>query len=423
MRSKFTNKGSFSANIATLVLGTITAQALPVIASPILTRVFSPDDFGLFGLYFSIVVILTVPITGRYEMAIILPEKDEDAINVLGLSILTTTISSILLFIISFVFYDQIQSMIDNEAIGNWIYLFSASTLLIGLYQSLNYWFNRKSKYKALSISRVTRSFNTSSFSIIIGIFGTKSGGLILGDLIGQAAATLFLAIRFLKNYKDKITQINLSKMKEMAKRYNKFPKYNVFAGLLEKGSGQMPVLLLTAFFGITTVGFFTLSQRIISAPGAIIARAFGDVFRQKASEQFAKNGECHNLFKSMFKKLLIIAIIPFTILFFIAPWAFQFVFGEEWLIAGEYTQIMTVMFFLQFVVSPLSNMFLVAEKQRMDLILQIYLFSSLFICFFVGYKVFGEVETCLKLFTAAYSIKYIIELYLSYRFSLGKKY
>ena len=117
------------------------------------------------------------------------------------------------------------------------------------------------------------------------------------------------------------------------------------------------------------------------------------------------------------------ISVVPFIGLYFIAPCSFSFIFGENWVTAGEYTQIMTIMFFLQFVVSPLSIMFLVAEKQKIDLIMQIYLFCSLFISFFVGYKIYNDVKVCLWFFTGAYSLKYIIEFYLSYRFSLGKKY
>jgi len=417
------DKGNFSSNVLTLVSGTIIAQAIPIAVSPILTPIFSPDDFGLFGLYFALVSILSVPVTGRYEMAIMLPERDEDAVNVMGLSILSALIVSFVLLIISFFLHGYILEFFEDKRIGTWIYVVAISSFLVGFYQSLNYWFNRKARYKALVTSRVFRSANTSGFSIVLGLLKIKSGGLILGDMIGQAVASLFLLKRFLKHDKDKIKAIKFDRMKVMAKRYDQFPKFNVISGLLEKGSGQMPVLLLTSFFSLATVGFFSFTQRVVGAPGAIVARAFGDVFRQQASEAYAKTGQCETLFKSLFKKLLIIAIVPFTALFFAAPWAFKLIFGAEWVVAGEYTQIMTFMFFLQFIVSPLSIMFLVAEKQKIDLFMQIFLFCSVFISFFVGYKLYNDVKICLLFFTAAYSIKYLIEFYLSYRFSLGKKY
>lgn len=423
MPKKRFEKGSFSANVATLVSGTLLAQAIPLAASPVLTRLFSPEDFGLFGLYFSLVTILSVPVTGRYEYAVMLPEDDDDAVNVMGLSILCAFVVSLFLFALSFFLHDYILTFFEDKRIGTWIYLVAISTFLVGFYQSLNYWFNRKARYAALVTSRVFRSTNTSIFSIVFGWFKIKSGGLILGDMLGQMIASVFLLKRFYKHDRDKIATIQPDRMKRLAKRYRQFPTFNVASGLLEKGSGQMPVLLLTAFFNLTAVGFFNLSQRVVSVPGAIVARAFGDVFRQQASERYAQKGECEALFKSLFKKLFIMAFVPFTALFFLAPWAFEFIFGEKWIVAGEYTQIMTVMFFLQFIISPLSIMFLVAEKQKIDLVLQIYLFCSLFISFFVGYKLYNDVKICLILFTIAYSVKYLIEFYLSYRFSLGKKY
>lgn len=421
MFKSFFNKGSFASNILTLVSGTLIAQALPLAVSPILTRLFNPDDFGLFGLYMGVVVILSVPVTGRYELAVMLPKDDDDAINVMSLSLVCTVVISFLILLVSFVLHDQILDFFDNKAIGTWLYIVSVSTFFVGVYQSLNYWFNRKSKYRELATSRVVRSANTSGFSILFGALKLNGGGLILGDLIGQAVASIYLIVRFFKSHKSKLSVVSWQRMKKMARRYNQFPKFNVVSGVLEKGSGQMPVLLLTSFFNLTVVGLFSFAQRIISAPSAIIARAFGDVFRQRASEQYLKTGECKALFNALAKRLFLMGIIPFSVLFFIAPAAFGFIFGSKWYVAGEYTQIMTVMFFLQFVVSPLSVMFLVAEKQKLDLFLQFYLFCSLFISFFVGYKVYNDPKMCLLFFTVAYSIKYLIEFALAYRFSAGK--
>jgi len=291
----------------------------------------------------------------------------------------------------------------------------------IGTYQTFNYWNNRREKYKRISISRVTRSVNASGISIALGYTILKKGGMILGDAIGQLISSIFLFSRTWKEDKDIFKEINRPGMLEQAKRYQQFPKFNVASGLLEKMSGHMPVLMLSSFFGEAISGFFSFSQRIVGAPSAIVARAFGDVFRQKANVEFQNTGNCSALFIKTFTQLIVISPAPFLIFYFFAPEIFSLVFGEEWKIAGEYAKIMTAMFFLQFVVSPLSNMFLVAEKQHIDLWMQAVLLTGVLSAFAFGYNIFREPRICIFLFTIAYSLKYILELYLSYKFSKGK--
>jgi O-antigen/teichoic acid export membrane protein len=206
-----------------------------------------------------------------------------------------------------------------------------------------------------------------------------------------------------------------------MAKRYSHFPKFNVVSGLFEKGSGQIPIIMLSMFFGASVTGFFSFSQRIIAAPGSLIGVSIGDVFRQHASIEYKEKGNCHGTFLKLFRLLVLVAVIPFTIILLFSPSIFSFVFGAEWRIAGEYAQIMTVMFFLSFVVSPLSNMFIIAEKQDLDLVIQIILFTFVVISFIAGYRIFNHPKIAIALYTIIYSIKYCIEFYLSLQFSRGK--
>jgi O-antigen/teichoic acid export membrane protein len=208
-----------------------------------------------------------------------------------------------------------------------------------------------------------------------------------------------------------------------VAKRYKQFPLFNVPSGLLEKLSGNLPSLILAPFFGLGMVGLLAISQRVISVPGSVIARAYGDVFRQKATDRYNLHGECHGLFMSTLKKLALLGIPGFTLLFFIVVPVFVLLFGEEWREAGVYAQILMPMFLLQFIVSPLSNMFLVAEKQKTDFILQICLFLAIVSALYGGYYVYGTARATLILYSGVYSAKYLVEFVLSYKFSKGKQH
>jgi len=415
-------KDAFSKNVLILFVGTVIAQAIPIIISPVLTRLFTPEDFGLFALFFGISQIISVFVAGRYEMAIILPEKDEDAVNIVALSLAITLLVSIICLVAVLLvrFFIPVQS--GNPGIINYLLLMPITVLAIGVTTIFNFWLNRKEHYKSISGGKIARSVFSSFFSIGFGLTVLRAGGLIIADTIGQIASGTFVFLKSLKYDKEKIAQISKQKMLIQAKRYKKFPKFNLLSGLLEKGSGQIPVILLTSFFGPAITGFFSLSQRLIAAPEILISGSIGNVFRQQANIEYLQNGNCYDSFMKLFKLLLIIAVIPFILLFFLAPFLFSFIFGPEWRVAGEYTQIMTVMFFLSFVVSPLSNMFIIAEKQIIDLLIQIILFIFVSVSIIVGYNIFNHPKVAILLYSITYCVKYCIELYLSFLFSKGKR-
>lgn len=419
---KYIPKSEFSRNVLTLMTGTTIAQAIPVAISPILSRLYTPDDFGVFGLYFGISMILSVLVTARFEIAILLPAKDEDAINVMALSLVISGFITLLLFLLVFFLSDWFAMLLNDDTIKPWLYWIPLSTLLIGVYQSFNYWITRKKYYKRLVWSRVSRSANTSAFSMAGGLIPLQpGGGLIIADIIGQGFAAGVLGKGIYQKDRDWLKFITTARIKQMAKRYINFPKFQVISGLLERLAGQSPVLLLTSFFNFTVSGYFSFSQRMVMAPANLVSGAIGDVFRQEASSRFASEGSCQAIFLSTLKKLVLLSVVPFVILFFIVPDMFAFIFGAEWRTAGEYAQIMMIMFLLQFIVSPLSGIFMIAEKQQYDLLMQIGLFIGCVSAFFIGHTYFKDPKVSILLFTIVYSIKSSIELLLAYRFSQGK--
>ncbi|MDD3506007.1 MAG: oligosaccharide flippase family protein, partial [Sulfurimonas sp.] len=178
-------KSEFSKNVLTLMTGTTIAQAIPIAISPILTRIYTPEDFGVFALYVAIASILSVIATGRYEMAIMLPKKDEDAVNIVALSIIISFFVSFISLVIVFIFNAKITNILGNPEISNWLYFIPITVLLTGVYQSFNYWSNRKKQYKRLAISRVVQSGSTATTNLGMGFGQMGSSGLILGQVLG----------------------------------------------------------------------------------------------------------------------------------------------------------------------------------------------------------------------------------------------
>lgn len=415
MLNKLKPKTEYSRNILTLMSGTMLAQAIPIAISPILTRLYSPSDFGTFALYFTLAVLFGSLVAGRYELSILIPKQNESARQIVLFSIAISFIVSLFLFVFIAVNIDWLVQLLKNPEIRIWLYVLPVNVFMISVINILYYWFNRHKAYKLLAKTKILQSSNRSLFSLLFGFFH-KSYGLIFGIFIGSFSNFIY-SVKKAKE-EDIFQKPNIHKTKILMKKYSDFPKFNILTTLLENVSGNIPIYLLTIFFGPAVVGFFSLSQQVIRVPLSLIGVSFGDVFRQKASHDLQHIGDCRHIFLLTFKKLFMIATIPFLLFYFIAPSLFLFVFGSAWEMAGTYAQIMTPLFFLQFISSPLSNMFLIAQKQKLDLFIQIFSFIAMSLGMIIGYYISKDIPTILYIFTFIYSIKYLIQLTLSYSFA-----
>lgn len=410
-------QSTYARNVLTLMTGTTLAQAVPVAISPLLTRLYSPEEFGRFALYMAVAMIASVLVTGRYELAILLPRQDRDALHIAALAMaLSIAISAVLLLVVLF-FAQPIAVLLGDAALAPWLYWVPASTVLLGLYQSLNYWSNRKAHYKRLAISRTVQSGSAALAQLGSGYAGSGAVGLVGGQITGQVLATSVLARLIWREDRGLIRTLLPLRCVALAKKYIDFPKYLIVAHGFNTASGQMPVLLLSALFNTTAAGFFTLTQRVMAAPMALVAGALGDVFRQEASQAYMRQGQCKAIYQKTFKRLLLISAVPFTIFFFVAPALFAWMFGEQWRVAGEYAQILTPMAFFQFITSPLSSMFMIAEKQRLDLLWQIFLLFLVIVSFLLG-KFFSNAADALKIFSFAYCLAYGVNGVMTYHFA-----
>lgn len=415
-------KSDFAVNVITLMTGTTIAQAFPIAFSPILTRIYTPQDLGTLAIYLSIVAIFANLITLKYELAIILPEKEEDSASLTVLSICIATVLSFIILIIVIVFNTKISNLLgrENNDISKWLYFVPLTIFLIGVNNSLSYWFNRKKDYKTLAFSKVVNMSGMTFSQIIFGLFKLIPKGLLYGVILGRLAAVFMLLKEiFKKGVINIFQQANKNNIKILAKKHKKFPIYALPADSINVISNQLPVFFIGKYFGSDILGNYSLMERVLGAPVSLIGTAVSDVFRQKASEDYINEGNCKAIFIKTLKTLSLLAILPTLILFFVAPIVFGFVFGSDWEIAGKLAQIMAGLFFFRFVISPMGYMFYIAEKQSYDTIWQTTLLITIVASFAFGiYK--DSYETALICFSVSYSILYLINLYLSYTFAKG---
>jgi O-antigen/teichoic acid export membrane protein len=410
-------KSEFSSNVLIVMFGTILSQVLPIIASPVITRLYGTSQFGVFATYSAIVGILSSISSLRFELAINLPKSDSQSYIISIFSLIFNLIFSLLVFFVLLIFDDILLKALKIES-SSFVHLIPISIIIIGTYRTINFIKNRDKSFKDISKSKIIQSTGTIvtqlSFSNILNSFG-----LIFGTIIGQLVSTIYLITSFdLKSYLKNINRLNSRAIIAVFIRYKKFALYQTPSTLVESVSAQLPIFLLGYFYSPIIVGLFALSQRFIRMPIMIIAGSFGEVMRQKASEDFGSKGNARDTFVKVFKKLLFISSIPFIILFIFSPTIFSFVFGQEWYEAGVYARILTPIFWMSFVVSPVSVMIIIAEKQDLDLIIQIFLILFSALSLSIGYYVYNSPKVSLTLFTIVYCVKYCIEFYFSYKYS-----
>ncbi|MCK5538427.1 MAG: oligosaccharide flippase family protein [Bacteroidales bacterium] len=371
MIDKLKPKSEFSRNVLTLMTGTTIAQAIPISISPILTRIYTPEDFGMFALYMSVASIISVVATGRYELAIMLPKKDEDAVNIVALSIIISFFVSFIAFLIVYIFNTQITNLLGNPEISNWLYFIPVTVLLTGVYQSCNYWSNREKQYKRLAVNRVIRSGTTATTNLGMGFGGFGSSGLILGGVLGQGVATSILGRMVWCEDKGLVENISKLKMFAMIRKYKKLPMFNLPNAVIDGFRLSGISILIAKFFATATLGQFALAWKMVQIPMSLIGSSLSQVFFQKISS--ANKSDLNSIVKKFMIKASLIALPIFLIIYFFAADIFMIVFGENWKLAGESASAMAPWLFLNFISMPMANVFIVLNKQEIVLVVSIF--------------------------------------------------
>ena len=382
-----------------LISGTAISQVILVAASPILSRIYDPAALGVFGLFTAIVSIISMVATWRYEMAIVLPEDDRDAANLFILSGAIALGMTLLSALIIALFGEWISLKLGSRELRPLLWWVPVSVLAFGLYQSLNYWSTRRKHFKRLSISQVFRSIASTGTQTVAGLAGAGSAGLVGGQAGGQIVATVVLGAQIWRDEKNLALKFfNYKRLRELARKYSSFPKYNSWQILISGISYNAPMFLLAPFFGIDVVGFYALTYKVLSAPIDLVGQSVRQVFFQKASEVYNKNGDIYKLLKSTTIGLTLAGIIPSVIIMLFGPAIFSFVFGSKWYIAGIYARWITPWLFFAFINIPAFMLAQVCMLQSYLLIYEIALLLRVLIIWLAA--IHSDAVTAIILFS-----------------------
>jgi O-antigen/teichoic acid export membrane protein len=352
----------FLKNFSVLFLGTIFSQFIMLLASLILTRLYSDSDFGYYNIIISIVSIGSVLSTLSYDKSIILSRSNRRYIS----SVLLCTFLSIF-FAIIFAFVGIIIVLFDFSIAAKFKYfdiIFTIPILILSnaFIQILTYSQLRNKQAKTVASLKVAGATLISIFQILASIF--KSGfGLVLGHIAGAFVYFMYMVktLKFISKQRLPFIKSTLS----TARYYKNFPRYLFPNEIIDNLSNQLPLLLIGYFTSLATLGQYGLANRILAAPAALLGQAVSQAFFQKISNDILCPSSSLIIMKRIWLSMAIIGVVPFSILFFFGPQLFSFFFGEAWRDAGSIASASALLLFCRFVSSPTSTIYIKMKMQR----------------------------------------------------------
>ena len=362
-------KNAFARGVSVLVGGTAGAQLLTVLVAPLLTRLYTPDDYGLVAVYGGLLGLIGVISSLRYELAIPLPEDDLGAAQVAALCLLIVLGFTLLTAVLVLFYGAPIATLLGVPTLAGYLWLLPVGVLLGGAYSVFNYWSIRTKRFSTIATTRLRQAL----VSVVIQLAAFKAGvlGLLLAAVAGQSVGTGTLGRHSLANPAFK--EVTWRGVCGAARRYRRFPVFSTWEGLFNTAGLQLPPLMFAALFGPAAAGLYALANRVLNLPMSLIGGAIGQVFFANAAEA-QRAGQLGPLVAQLHAKLAHIGLPPALLLILLGPDLFGLVFGPAWGQAGEFARWMAPWLYLVFVSSPLSTLFAVLEHQKQGLTFQVIL-------------------------------------------------
>lgn len=407
-------QSGFLRGVSVLTAGTVVAQLLVVLAAPVLTRLYSPEDFGLLAVFSSLLFPLSVISSLRYQLAIPLPEAKEDAAALTILSAVIVICLSIILAILAPIFSSRIGVWMDMPDIESYLWLLPVGFLMLGIYEVLHYWAIRKGAFSTLAKTKVVQSAGMVSVQLLGAAAGP--GSLLVGQIVGHGAGVSGLArLPFRKDF-TVFRSVNLSMMVNVAKRYKNFPLISTWGAVFNTTGSRLPPLLFAAFFSQSVAGFYALAERILAGPLQLVGQSVANVFLSRAPEMH-KQGLLGEMVMRVHSVLAALAAPPAIMLALSGADLFAFVFGERWGTSGLFAQWMSPWLYFMAVSSPLTMVFTVREKLLHNTAFQMGMLLVRVSALTIG-AMFGDVVFALAIFATCSSVCYLVLLAIIMRIS-----
>lgn len=358
---------------ATTVLlgGSVVAHLLTAISLPVITRLYQPQDMGTLAVFTSLLTILSVSISLRFEYAVSISEEEGEAANLLAVGAASAFVGSVTLTAVMAMLPHAVYKALDAPDFARFWWLLPPAVLIAGLYNLVQFWFVRQKAFRSIAYSRISQSAASAGAQISLGVAGMGPLGLILGVILNSSVGSAILGAHLIKR-RRLFKIISLGRMWTLFRANSQFPKYSAPEAFINAVSVSLPVVFVAAFAGSAEAGYLMLALLVLQAPMSLLGTAMRQVYLSEAPSRFRAN-TLSNFTVSVLRGLLKTGAGPLLAIGIVSPFIFGFLFGEPWKRSGELVTLMTPWFLLHFLVSPMSPALQVIGRQKTAFALQLF--------------------------------------------------
>jgi O-antigen/teichoic acid export membrane protein len=404
-------------NLWILTSGTGISQIFPIISAPIVARLYDPEHFGIYAVFYSLASLFTGLAFLDYNNIIIVAPNNQKAYEGMILSGIVNALINFVLLMSVFIIPKALLITFFGKEVYPYLWIVPITVFINCVSQLYYTWFLRKEEYRLLSRNKIILSICAVVLQISVGYLRIGALGFIIANLGSIFISLVLLVYSFIKD-KDYIPQkVMFYSLKELAIEHRKFSLVSVWGNTLNIFTMQIPQFLLNKVFGAQILGQYSLAQRMISLPLGFISAAVQDVFKQGASNENNDFGHCKSTYMSTLKIVSVIGAIVLVSCLTFVPSLFVLVFGSKWESAGVYVKVLSFLFVVRFIVAPLSYVLYIKAKQNWDFLWQIGLFVISVLTLYGGYN-WLEVRNpldLLLLYSLALTLWYLLNLKITY--------
>ena len=396
-------------HVLTVLGGAMGAQALPLLAAPLITRLCSPAEVGAFSVWLGVVAVAAIVATLRLEAAMILDHGTEHQATCFSVVAWSATLIALALTAAGLTAHALGMPLVSRWSwlalltvgLGAWLTAYLQTTLAYA---------TSKNAFGQAAKAKIWGAGSIALFQVGLLALGTGGVALITGQLAGLAVG-LVAATVLLAPPRPRLQLLPDQRQRRYLQRHSAFWRFSLPSNLLNVVVGQLPLFMIGARHGALAAGLYALTQRVLAAPISLLASSVLEVFKRQSVHDFQTQGNCREAYGYTFKVLALLGIAPAMVLLLFSPQLFAWVFGETWRPAGELARILAPLCFLNFIASPLSYVFFVAGKQKIDLVWQVALFAMTITSFLVP----GTLQASVTLYATGYSLLYLVYLAMSW--------
>lgn len=411
------SSGSVFKGMATLALGSGLAKVIGLVSIQVLTRIYSPEHFGVLSVFTALLLILTPLMTLRYELAVPLPSRDGTAMTLMAVSTALLTLMTLFVGLLLWLAGPTLLAVISMEAITPYRAMLIIGLFCTGLYEVLLIWAVRRRAYPAIARTQLRQTVVGAVAKIALGMLGLMPGGLLAGQVVGAGAGTMTLVRTFRADVKRHWRQVTLRRAWRILRHYRAFPAYRLPSQLLQVFASQSPLLLTAAFYDAETTGQLGLALMTLALPMQLLGYTTSKAYYAEIASLGRKRPvEVRAVTRSVIKRLLALSIAPSLILLVFGEGLFSLAFGPQWELAGELAAVLAIYLLFQFIHAPASHLLSLFDRQRLLLMLNVQRTVLTVACFGSAQLIDLPITSVVLLYSVTLSAHYLFSLLMSLR-------